>query len=89
MISRNEATKRFTANVAARSSELGLSQSDIARAIFGGAEAPSRMRVSRWFNGIVSPEPDELLNLAEVLECTVDDLLSKDSRPSRATRKRA
>lgn len=77
VISNEEARRIVSANLTRRLADRQWTQADLARAMFKSDNAAARMRVSRWCGGDVLPTPADLANLAAVLECTMDDLLSK------------
>ncbi len=52
---------------------MGLRQEDLAQKI-----NVDRTTVTKWETGIASPRASMLLQLADLLNCTVDDLLRKD-----------
>ena len=52
----------------------GLTQEDLAREM-----NVSQASVAMWETGKAKPTADNLIKLAEVLECSVDDLLRKES----------
>ena len=74
-IAKDDALRQLAHNLNTIAIRRGLSQSEIARRLFGDAEPASRMKIYRWFNGLTSAAPDDLLNLADVLRCPVGDLL--------------
>lgn len=50
--------------------ELGLKQEEVAEAM-----EVSRTNVSYWENGINMPRANKLIKLAQLLKCSVNDLL--------------
>lgn len=58
--------------LATKRCELGLSQSDVCRAI-----NTSRTSVANWEAGVVSPRLDTLVQLADLYGCTLDELAGK------------
>lgn len=55
--------------------KCGLSQDQLAKSIFVSQQA-----VAKWENSICLPSANKLLQLAKVLNCTVDELLREDER---------
>ena len=53
--------------------KAGLSQADVAEAL--GISSAS---VWQWETGKTMPDPRKLPKIAEILDCTVDELLSPD-----------
>lgn len=51
---------------------LGMSQGELANKL-----GVSRVNISHWENGTTMPRTSKLTTLAEVLQCSVDDLLCK------------
>lgn len=51
-----------------------LTQEDVANKI-----GIDRSTVAKWETGAASPRTDKLLQLAQVLNCTVDDLLHENT----------
>jgi transcriptional regulator with XRE-family HTH domain len=72
----------LSANLAKVLEERDLTQSDLARIIQEKGEnlQTARMRAHRYVNGLVTPEPARLANLAELLAVTVDWLISAPTR---------
>lgn len=54
--------------------KAGLSQADVAEAL--GISSAS---VCQWETGKTMPDPRKLPKIAEILNCTVDELLSPDA----------
>ena len=52
---------------------LGLSQTELARKL-----DVTQGAVSQWENGTSRPDIDSLLRLADVFNCTIDDLIAKE-----------
>ena len=77
VISRQDALTAFKSNLARWISEQGITQGQFARMLFGDEIAQThRNKISRWCNGSVEPGPADLANIAEVMGCSIDDLLS-------------
>lgn len=72
-----EARQIVSANLKRLLSEWGWSQGDFARELFGDSNTAQRMKVSRWCSGDVLPSIAELYNIAEVANCSIDQLLEK------------
>ena len=77
VISKKQALSRLARNLSDLSGIRDMSQADVARAILGNNTINSRNKVSRWFLGKVLPSSYELWNLADLLDCSMDDLFSK------------
>lgn len=88
---------KFSTNLHRLRVNKGLSQSDLARTIWGtttdsrGYTVPkNKDRISRWENGDQTPEPHNLQALADALGVTVDELapditaraMAEDSAPA-------
>ena len=58
--------------IAEKRKRVGLSQADLAKKM--GISQPA---VAQWENGVSRPNISLLSKLAEVLECTVDELLKE------------
>jgi transcriptional regulator with XRE-family HTH domain len=78
VITEDEAKENIAARLSACLEEKGWTQGDLARAIqIDGEELQAaRMRVSRYVQGKSMPPVDILSNMAELLDVTVDFLLS-------------
>lgn len=55
--------------------KCGLSQKQLAKAVLVSQQA-----VAKWENSICLPSTNKLLQLAKILNCTVDELLREDER---------
>ena len=79
MITTEEAKSYIADNLNAALVALGMSQGDLARSIQFEGEVlqNARMRVSNYCCGKALPNAAVLVNLAEVLGCTADELLAK------------
>lgn len=81
MITRTDAQNALKTTLPAELARKGMSQSDLARALFGDEIGPSeRMKVSRWCNGTAFPDLVDMANIAEIFGCSVDHLLSLNKR---------
>lgn len=77
MISKQDAVRAFRTNLTAWISNQGITQGDFARLMFGDAiDQTHRNKISRWCNGKIEPGPADLANIAEVMGCTIDALLT-------------
>lgn len=80
----NEQTKAAIASNLKRLLKVrGMTQAALARRIFTDVGINERMMVSRWVNGKTSPDAADLLNLAEALGVTAEEIArQKKSRNS-------
>ena len=71
-----QAKQRIARNLNTLLCRAGWTQGDLARELWGSEVGQAeRMRVSRWMRGEVAPGLDEMVELAAIFECSVDDLL--------------
>lgn len=87
----NEIREVLSVNIAFFLKKLGMTQADLARAMFPEAmssdsttlHASKRNAISRWANGIRTPSAAECLNLAEIFGCTISDLVTVKQKKRR------
>jgi transcriptional regulator with XRE-family HTH domain len=71
----NEQTKAaISANLKRLLKVRGMSQAALAKRIFSEVSTAERMMVYRWVNGKVAPDAADLLNLAEALSVTAEEI---------------
>lgn len=75
MITKNDAKQAFMDNLADYMRQHGMTQADLARALWDDASVNNRMKVSRWMAGKIVPNLHELANIAEAFDVSVDELI--------------
>lgn len=73
----NETREAISDNLRRMLAERGWTQGDLARKIFKEVDTNERMTVSRWITGKTAPSAADLLNLAEALGVTAEDIARK------------
>lgn len=76
----------FAARLEQKMKAKGLTQSELARQIWGSTKdgrgysvARNRDRISSYLAGAGMPEPENLKKLADALDCTVEDLIGAEA----------
>ena len=75
MINNEQAKQIVSSNLQRILESRGLSQADLARLMFEHVDTAARMMVNRWVKGTNPPTTADIVNLADALHCSTDDLL--------------
>lgn len=66
-------TNAFSENLTKLRKDKGLSQDDLAKKLY-----VSRQAISKWENGESTPDLDKLMEIAQLLDITLDGLVSNE-----------
>ena len=77
MITDSQAKQIIGFNLERMLRERGMTQADLVRRLFDDASQAGRMAVYRWVRGKSSPTPADIVNLAEALQCSTDEILGE------------